>query len=54
MPALAVDFNELLSAADVVDQIFFRIELAAQLVRVGDLSLSAKQHIAFVWCELAQ
>ena len=42
MPALAIDLNELLSTTHVVDEVLFRIELAAQLIRVGDLELGAE------------
>ena len=54
MPALAVDFNELLPATDVVDQILLWVELASQLIGVGDLKLSPQQHIALVRGELTE
>ena len=54
MPALAVDLNELLSTTHVVDEVLLRVELAAQLIRVGDLELGAEKHIPFVRRELTE
>ena len=54
MSALAVDLDELLSTTHVVDQVLFRIELAAQLIRVSDLQLGAEQHIPLVRREFTE
>ena len=37
MAALAIDFDKLLSATDVVNEVFLGVELSPQLIRVGDL-----------------
>ena len=42
MTAFAVDFNEILAATDVVDQVLVGIQLVAQLIGVGDLQLAAE------------
>ena len=54
MAALAVDLDELLAAADVVDQVFFRVQLAAQLVRVGHFQLAAELDRAAVGLQFTQ
>ena len=54
VPALAVDFDKVLTTADVVYQVFLRLQLIAQLIGVGQFQLAAKDDLAGVGLQLSQ
>ena len=54
MAPLAIDLDKVLPATDVVDEISFGIEVAAELVGVGDFEFSADLNDATIGSELAE
>ena len=54
MTTLTVDLDKLLSAANVIDQIFIEVEFSSELIGIGNLKLGAEQHIALIGLELTE